>query len=338
MILGFVILGHEFQYPWVLLGLLLVPLLALLYFFVLHRKRYPSVRLSNLSAFPTSSWRGKLKMYLLPSLRLLALALLIIALARPQKINKKEEIKGEGIDINLVIDLSSSMLAKDFKPNRLEASKRVAADFISKRIFDKIGLVVFSAEAHTQCPPTTDYRMLLEFLSKIRTGILNDGTAIGMGLATAVNRMKDSDTKTKVIILLTDGRNNSGNYSPMVAANMAKTLGIRIYTIGVGTLGETLAPVNKRSDGEYIFGLVSLEIDDKLLIKISNLTGGKYFRATDNTSLEKIYEDINTLEKTEYEITVTEHRSDSFFPFVFWSLVVLGIEMLLRYLFLRSLP
>ena len=329
MILGLVIGNKEIVYPWVLGFLLLMPLLVAYYFYVLRKKRYANLRMSGLGAFQGHSLRGWLRMYVPPILRLLALTLLIIALARPQDIHKKEEIKGEGIDITLVMDLSSSMLAKDFKPDRLEASKQVAADFISRRLFDRIGLVVFAGEAHTQCPPTTDYRMLQDFLAKIRCGVLQDGTAIGMGLATAVNRMKDSDSKSKVIVLLTDGMNNAGYYDPRDAANMAKTLGIRVYTIGVGTMGDALAPIRRRSDGEYVFGLVPVEIDEDLLIYMSNMTGGKYFRATDNESLQKIYSDIDYLEKTEYEVTVIERHSEAFYPFVLWALIFVFLEMML---------
>ncbi len=338
MILGSVIGNYDVLYPWVLALLILIPILAALYFFKLRHNRYANLRMSGLQAFEGHSLRGWLRMFVPPILRLLALAFLVIALARPQEINRKEEVKGEGIDITLVMDLSSSMLAKDFKPDRLEASKKVASDFISKRLFDRIGLVVFAGEAHTQCPPTTDYGMLNEFLSKTRCGVLQDGTAIGMGLATAVNRIKDSKSNSKVVVLLTDGMNNAGYYDPMDAANMAKTLGIRVYTIGVGTMGDALAPVRRRSDGEYVFGLVPVEIDEDLLVQMSNMTGGKYFRATDNESLQRIYSDIDRLEKTEYEVTVIEKRSEAFHPFVLWALIFVFVELLLKYTILRSLP
>ncbi|MGK0390243.1 MAG: Ca-activated chloride channel family protein [Maribacter sp.] len=325
-------------YPLVLGLLILIPLLAVWYFMYLKKNRYANLRMSGLQAFEGHSLRGWLRIYIPPILRISALALLIIALSRPQDVNKKEEIKGEGIDITMVMDLSSSMLAQDFKPNRLEASKKVAADFIDKRLFDRVGLVVFAGEAHTQCPPTTDYRMLQDFLSLIRCGVLQDGTAIGMGLATAVNRMKDSESDSKVIVLLTDGMNNAGYYDPMDAANMAKTLGIRVYTIGVGTIGDALAPVRRRSNGEYVFGLVPVEIDEDLLIQTSKMTGGKYFRATDNESLQKIYSDIDQLEKTEYEVTVIERRNEAFYPFVFWALILVAVEMGLKYTLLKSVP
>lgn len=338
MILGLVIGNKEIVYPWVLGLLVLIPLLVAYYYFILRKKRYANLRMSGLEAFKGHSFRGWMRMYIPPILRLIALTLLVFALSRPQHIHKKEEIKGEGIDITLVMDLSSSMLAKDFKPDRLEASKFVASDFISKRLFDRIGLVAFAGEAHTQCPPTTDYVMLQAFLAKIRCGVLQDGTAIGMGLATAVNRMKDSDSKSKVIVLLTDGMNNAGYYDPKDAANMAKALGIRVYTIGVGTMGDALAPVRRRSDGEYVFGLVPVEIDEDLLIYMSDMTGGKYFRATNNESLQKIYSDIDYLEKTEYEVTTIERHSEAFYPFVLWALALVFLEMILKYTILKSMP
>ncbi len=338
MILACNIGNLHFEYCWILFGLILIPILAGLYFLYLRTNRYADFRISSLQSFSTHSVRGWLRMYLPPILRLLALSALIIALARPQKIHKKEEVKGEGIDIMMVMDLSSSMLAKDFKPDRLEASKEVAAQFVEKREFDRVGLVVFSGEAYTQCPPTTDHRMLLNFLGQIRCGIINDGTAIGMGLATAVNRIKDSKSESKVIVLLTDGMNNAGYYDPVDAANMAKALGIKVYTIGVGTMGDALAPVRKRSDGEYVFGLVTVEIDEDLLIHMSNLTGGKYYRATDNESLQKIYDEINTLEKSEIEITTIKRHSEAFHPFVLWAMIFIFIEMTLKYTFLRSIP
>lgn len=338
MIALFTIGSYRILYPLILGLLLLVPILAILRYLYLNKKRYPEFQMSSLEAFTGHSTRGWIRAYILPFLRLVSLALFIIALARPQKVHKKEEIKGEGIDITLVMDLSSSMLAKDFKPDRLEASKAVAADFISKRLFDRVGLVVFAGEAHTQCPPTTDYRLLYEFLAATRCGILQDGTAIGMGLATAVNRIKDSDSESKIVILLTDGMNNAGYYDPMDAANMAKTLGIRVYTIGVGTMGDALAPIRRRSNGQYDFGLVPVEIDEDLLVTMSNLTGGKYYRATDNESLSKIYTEIDQLEKTEYEVTVIERNSEAFHPFVLWGLALLFLEILLKTTVLRSLP
>lgn len=259
-------------------------------------------------------------------------------MARPQRVLKEEEIVAEGIDISLAMDLSSSMLAQDFQPNRLEVSKRVAADFVGQRQYDRIGLVVFAGEAFTQCPLTTDHLVLNEFLSKLECGILEDGTAIGMGLATAVNRLKESETKSKVVILLTDGVNNTGYQSPMLAAKIAKEYGIKVYTIGVGSIGETRAPVSRRSDGKYVLGLVRVEIDEALLQQIAEMTGGRYYRAVDEQSLEQIYASIDQLEKTKIEVTSFKRYSEEYYHFAFWGIVFLLFEVILRYTILRAIP
>lgn len=284
-----------------------------------------------------SAWRGKLRA-ILPILRALTFIFFIIALARPQLTLKEEEIKAEGIDIALVMDLSSSMLAQDFKPDRLEVSKQVASDFIDKRQHDRISLAVFAGEAFTQCPLTTDHRVLKEFLAGLQCGILEDGTAIGMGLATAVNRLKDSEAKSKIVILLTDGDNNAGYIQPMTAAEIAKEFDVKIYTIGVGSRGKALAPISRNSNGQYIFGLAPVKIDEQLLTKMSEQTNGKYFRATDEQSLEQIYSDIDQLEKTEIEVTTIKRYSEEFYRFVFLGLIFLLVEFLLRYTILRTIP
>ncbi len=332
------IMNIHFAYCWVLFLLILIPILAFVYYRFLYPKYYTHFKISNLHTVEGHSLRGLAKMYLLPLLRYLSIAFLIIALARPQKIDTEQEIKGEGIDIMLVMDLSSSMLAKDFKPDRLEASKKVAADFVDKRDFDRIGLVAFSGEAYTSCPLTTDYRILHDFLSHIQCGILEDGTAIGMGLATAVNRIKENESESKVIVLLTDGMNNAGYYDPIDAANMAKTLGIKIYTIGVGTMGEALAPIRRNFNGEYQFGLVPVEIDEQLLVKMSDMTGGKYYRATNNERLQEIYDEIDKLEKTEFQITYIDIKTEIFHQFLKWAFILLMFEMILKYTVLKSLP
>lgn len=284
-----------------------------------------------------ATFRGTLRKYL-PVLRALAFAALVIALARPQLTLQEEEIKAEGIDIFLVMDLSSSMLAQDFKPDRLEVSKRVAADFVEKRLYDRIGLAVFSGEAFTQCPLTTDHKVLNEFLANLKCGLLEDGTAIGMGLATSVNRLKDSDSKSKVVILLTDGVNNAGYIKPITAAEIAREYDVKVYTIGVGSTGDALTPVSRRSDGKYIFGLARVEIDEDLLQQIASMTGGQYFRATTAESLEQIYADIDQLEKTEIEITSIKRYSEEFHHFAFWGLLFLVLEILLRYTVFRTIP
>ena len=319
----------------ILLGLL--PALALWYR-SRYRRRYPSIRMSNLKAIgQEASWRTFLRKFL-PVLRALAFCALIIALARPQKSLQEEQITAEGIDISLVMDLSSSMLAQDFKPDRLEVSKRVAGDFVSKREHDRIGLAVFAGEAFTQCPLTTDHRVVKEFLANLQCGILEDGTAIGMGLATAVNRLKDSDAMSKVVILLTDGVNNAGYVKPLTAAEIAREFNVKVYTIGVGSTGDALTPVSRRSDGRYIFGLARVEIDEDLLQEIAEMTGGQYFRATSAESLERIYQEIDQLEKTEIEVTSIKRYNEEFHNFALLALFLILLEIALRYTLLRSIP
>lgn len=326
----------HFQDPLWLVLLLLLPV-----WFWGYRKRTRmrevSLRVSSLSKLDWSaSWRLRLR-YMLPWLRLVALGVLIIALARPQRALQEEQIKAEGIDIILAMDLSSSMLAQDFKPDRLSVSKRVAAEFVDRRAYDRLGLVVFSGEAFAQCPLTTDHAIVKTFLSELQCGALEDGTAIGMGLATAVNRLKDSSVKSKVVILLTDGVNNAGYIKPITAAEIAKQFNVRVYTIGVGTMGDALTPVSRRSDGQYLFGLARVEIDEVLLKEISKMTGGQYFRATSEESLEKIYSEIDRLEKTELEVTTLKRYSEVFRGFAWVGLVLLLLEFILRQTWLRSI-
>jgi Ca-activated chloride channel family protein len=326
-----------FVHPGMLWLLVALPLLVVWYYRT-YKRRYPVLKLSNLAALQhTRSLRGRLRS-LLPTLRILAMGLLIIALARPQQTLKEEQIKAEGIDIALVMDLSSSMLAQDFKPDRLEVSKRVAADFINKRPYDRIALSVFSGEAFTQCPLTTDHAIVKNFLAELQCGLLEDGTAIGMGLATSVNRLKDSDAKSKVIILLTDGVNNAGYIKPLTAAEIAKEFNIKVYTIGVGSTGEALTPVSRRSDGKYIYGLARVEIDEALLTTIATSTGGQYFRATSEESLAAIYDEIDQLEKTEMEVTSIKRYSEEFRAFAWLGLLLILLELLLRYTVLRAIP
>jgi len=252
----------EFVHPWWLYLLLLLPLLIFWYW---RRLRLQQSYMTISTTEPIrmlSSWRSKLYPFL-PVLSALAFISLVIALARPQLSLKEEEIKAEGIDIVMVMDISSSMLAQDFQPDRLSVSKDVAKAFIDKRIYDRIGLVVFAGESYTQCPLTTDHRVVKDFLDGLQCGLLEDGTAIGMGLASAVNRVKESEAESKVVILLTDGVNNSGYIKPMTAAEIAKELNTKVYTIGVGSRGQALSPVQRRSDGRYIFGMANVEIDDR---------------------------------------------------------------------------
>ena len=326
----------QFVNPAFFLLLLLLPLVG--YWYLRRRSRhYATLRMPSLDSIRgMRSWRGRLRAAL-PILRALAFVALVVAMARPQEVLKEEEVDAEGIDIMLAIDLSSSMLAQDFKPDRLEVSKRVAAQFIDKRRYDRIGLAVFAGEAFTQCPLTTDHRVLKNFLEQLSCGTLDDGTAIGMGLATAVHHLEESEAKSKIVILLTDGVNNAGYINPMMAAQIAQKLGVKVYTIGVGSTGDALTPVSRRSDGRYIFGLARVEIDEALLKDIANMTEGEYFRSTSAESLERIYDKIDQLEKTKIEVTVLKRYNEAFHPFVFWGLVLLLLEALLRYTVLRTI-
>jgi len=301
----------EFVHPWWLSALLLVPVLVIWYIKKL-RKRSAHMRISTIEPIrELTSLRSKLYPYL-PLLSLLSFIGLVLALARPQLTLKEEEIKAEGIDIVIAMDVSSSMLAKDFEPDRLSASKEVAKSFVDQREHDRIGLVV--------------------------CGILEDGTAIGMGLASAVNRLKESEAKSKVVILLTDGVNNSGYIKPMTAAEIAKELDTRVYTIGVGTRGRALVPDRRRGDGDYIYNMVQVNIDEGLLQEIADDTGGKYYRATDLETLQRIYDEINTLEKTEMQITSIRRYSEEFRPFLLIAVIALLLEVLLRMTVFRTIP
>lgn len=326
----------HFVHPLFLLLLLLIP--ALIWWLRRQQQqRYVVMEMSSLqSTIKLSTWRSRLRP-LLPYFRLAALGLLIVAMARPQRTLKEEKINAEGIDIVMTMDLSSSMLAQDFKPDRLEVAKRMASEFVSQRQYDRIGMVVFAGEAFTQCPLTTDHEVLLNFISQLQCGLLEDGTAIGMGLAAAVNRLKDSPAKTKVVILVTDGVNNVGYFKPITAGEIAKEFGIKVYAIGVGSVGEALTPVSRRSDGRFIFGLAPVEIDEDLLRQISKMTGGKYFRATSANDLQQIYRQIDRLEKTKIEVTAIKRYSEEFRWFALGALVILALEFLLRYSILRTI-
>ncbi len=273
---------------------------------------------------------------LLPLFRLLAVASLIVALARPQNSRVNETINNEGIDIVLSMDISGSMLAEDLQPNRLEAAKKVASDFVMNRPTDRIGLVIFSGESFSQCPLTTDQNVLQEQIKNIQRGLLEDGTAIGMGLATSVERLRSSKSKTKIIILMTDGVNNSGLIDPVTALEIAKAYKIRVYTIGVGTRGSALSPMPDQY-GNTTMQMVPVQIDEPLLQKIAQETGGKYFRATDNNSLSNIYSTIDQLEKTKIEIQSFKRYTELFSLYAFIALGLIVAEQVLRYLFLRSI-
>ena len=308
--------------------LLLVPLIGW-YIYKLHKSQ-ASLQVSSSGAFQlpeTSSW--KVYMRHLPFvLRMLAIALLIVVLARPQSTNSWQNSSTEGIDIVMAMDISTSMLAEDLKPNRLEAAKDVAASFTNGRQNDNIGLVVFAAESFTQCP--------LNLFKDIQPGIIQDGTAIGLGLANAVSRIKDSQAKSKVIILLTDGVNNTGEIAPVTAAEIAKTFGIRVYTIGVGTQGEAPYPIPTAFGVQY--QNVPVEIDEQVLKQIASTTGGQYFRATDNSSLKEIYSEIDQLEKTKISVQEFSKKQEEYKNWALLVFALLLIEVLLRNTVLRNIP
>ena len=317
--------------------LTLLPL-AIVWYIFKQNKQTAELKISSLKGFKiTKSWLPKLK-HVLFALHLLALAFLITALARPRTVDVSTKTKTtRGIDIVMAIDVSASMLAKDLKPNRLEALKNVAADFIKGRPNDRIGLVEYAGESYTKTPITSDKAIVLRSLKDIKyNAIIEGGTAIGMGLATAVNRLKDSKAKSKIIILLTDGVNNSGSINPKIASELAVEFGIKTYTIGVGTNGMALSPVRLKSNGGFQYGRVPVEIDEKLLKEIAQVTGGKYFRATNNNKLAEIYDEINTLEKTEIEEFKFYNYEEKYRFFVWVAGLILLLELLLRYTIFRS--
>lgn len=304
--------------------------LALLWYFFKRKNEMASLRISSIKGFSISHWTAKIKPALF-ILRLLALSAIITALARPQTEDISTRTKTtKGIDIVMAIDVSSSMLARDLKPNRLSALKEVAANFIKERPNDRIGIVGYAGESYTKTPITSDKSIVLNALNEITYGELEDGTAIGMGLATSVNRLKESKAVSKVIILLTDGVNNSGFIEPRTAADLAVEFGIKTYTIGLGTNGNALSPIAYNRDGSFRYGMRQVEIDEELLKEIAAVTGGKYFRATDNESLEEIYDEINKLEKTEIEEFKYYKYEEKFRPLIFLAGIFLLLEWGLR--------
>ena len=284
-----------------------------------------------------SSVRAKFR-HVLFVLRLTSLALIIAALARPQSRSSWKNSKTEGIDIMLSMDVSPSMLAKDFKPNRLEAAKDVIIDFIDARPNDRIGMIIFGGEAFTQCPLTSDHKVLKNMIPMIKVGMVEDGTAIGVGLATAVGRIKESKAKSKVIILISDGVNNSGEVAPLTASDLAKTYGVRVYCIGVGTRGKALTPVARYTQDEYEYDYVDVDIDEKTMTEMSNMTGGKYFRATNKSSLKDIYAEIDKLEKTIISEKSFTNKAEHFLPLALMAAVLLLVEFLLRFTLFKSTP
>ena len=325
-----------FAYPKVFyLLLLLIPLIVWYYF---KNRSVASVQVSSTASVENLpvSFRNYLR-HILFALRLLVLVLLIVVLARPQSSNSWENVSTQGIDIIIALDVSSSMLAQDLKPDRLEASKDVAIQFIAGRPNDRIGLVVFSAESYTQCPLTTDHAVLTNLFKNVKSGIIEDGTAIGVGLATAVKRLKDSEAISKVIILLTDGVNNQGVIDPITAAELAKTFHIRVYTIGVGTEGTAPYPMQDMFGRKYTASM-PVEIDEKTLQQIADITNGQYFRATDNNKLRQIYNEIDKLEKSKINVKEFTRKNEEYLPFALAALILVLVEFLVRKIFLRSIP
>lgn len=321
---------------WLWLLLVLIPMAG--YYVYRLWQGHATIRISSVNGLRGVPRSAKYYLRHLPFvLRCMAVALLIVALARPQSSESNTNRKTEGIDIVLALDISSSMLARDFQPNRISAAKEVAAQFIMERPDDRIGLVIFAGESFTQSPLTTDKKSLVNLLGVVRSGMIEDGTAIGNGLATAVNRLRESEAKSKVIILLTDGVNNRGQIAPVTAGEIARTLDIRVYTVGVGTEGMAPSPAVDMW-GNVTYVPMKVEIDEEILTQIADLTGGKYFRATDNKKLKSIYEEINLLEKTKVDVEDFTRYHERFVFFAVAAFVLLLAEFLLKAFYLRQIP
>ncbi|WP_299433737.1 VWA domain-containing protein [uncultured Aquimarina sp.] len=329
--------NFTFENPQFFWLFLILPL-AIAWYIWKRNKQQAELKISSIKGFKTSgSWLAKLKPLLL-LVRLIALGLIITAMARPRTVDISTKTKTtRGIDIVMAIDVSASMLARDLRPNRLEALKEVAAEFIQGRPNDRIGLVIYAGESFTKTPITSDKAIVLSAMKDIvYNNLLENGTAIGMGLATSVNRLKDSKAKSKVIILLTDGSNNAGFIDPKIASELAVEYGIKTYTIGIGTNGMALAPIAIRPNGSFQYGNVKVEIDEELLKEIAKVTKGKYFRATNNKKLEQIYEEIDKLEKTDVEEFKFYNYEEKFRPLVLLAGLLLLVEFLLRFTVFRS--
>ena len=329
--------NFEFVNPQLFWLFLILPVLTVWYFWK-RKEQTASLQISSIKGFKTGkNWLAKLRPILFV-FRLFALSAIIVAIARPRTVDESTRIKtSQGIDIVIAIDVSASMLARDLKPNRLEALKTVAARFIKARPNDRIGLVEYAGESYTKTPLTSDKSIVLSSLKSIvYNTIIEGGTAIGSGLATSVNRLKDSRAKSKVIILLTDGVNNTGYIDPKIASELAVEFGIKVYTIGLGSNGLAMSPISIRPNGRFQYGNVQVEIDEVLLKNIAKITGGQYFRATSTTKLSEIYDEINKLEKTDIEEFKYTNYDEMFRPWVLFALGMLGIEMLLRFTLFRS--
>jgi Ca-activated chloride channel family protein len=328
-----IMLFNNPEYLWLLL--VLVPMIG--WYIYKQYQSDASLQVSSTEPFhKMPKTRKHYLFHLVFALRCVALAFLVIAIARPQSTNSFRSESTEGIDIMLSLDISGTMLAEDLKPNRLEAAKEVATKFIADRPDDNIGLVVFAGESFTQCPLTTDHGVLINLLNAVEFGVIEDGTAIGLGLANAVNRIKDSKAKSKVIILLTDGSNNRGDIAPLTAAEIAKKFGVRVYTIAVGKHG--MAPYPFQTPFGIQYQNVPVEIDEEVLQQIAQMTGGSFFRATDNASLGAIYAEIDQMEKTKLQVREYKKRNEEFFPYLLTALLLLVAEILIRNTLLRRLP
>lgn len=326
-----------FEYPR-LLWLEVIPVLLVLHYLYLELKeRNPHLRVSTVAPWMRTG-RGLMNIirHFPFLLRTLALVMIILAIARPRSSEQMDRVDTEGIDIMLAMDVSTSMLARDFTPDRISAAKDIAIEFISQRPYDRMGIVVFAGESYTQCPLTTDRATLINLMKEISTDLIEDGTAIGNGLATAVARMKDSDAKSRVIILLTDGVNNRGEITPQMASEIAKTYGIRVYTIGVGANG--MAPYPVMTPWGVDIQKVQVEIDEALLSEIASSTGGRYFRATDNTKLMEIYNEINQMEKARISVDSFPVYKELFPGYAIVALAALLLELILRFFVIRRLP
>lgn len=315
--------------------LLLIPYIV---WYIMKRKRNEAtLQISDARVYAHTPKSFRIYLLHLPFvLRIIALVFVILVLARPQTTNSWQNSEIEGIDIMLTIDVSTSMLAEDLKPNRLEAAKDVAAEFINGRPNDNIGITLFAGESFTQCPLTTDHAVLLNLFQNIQTGIIEDGTAIGMGVANAVSRLKDSNAKSKVIILLTDGTNNKGDISPLTAAEIAKSFGIRVYTIGVGTNGTAPYPYPTAAGVHYVN--LPVEIDEKMLTQIAGITDGNYYRATSNSKLKEVYEQIDKLEKTKLNVKEYSKRQEEYRLFALIAFLCILLEVILRNSVLKKIP
>jgi Ca-activated chloride channel family protein len=326
----------EFANEWVLWALMLLPALWV-WHFLRYENRPTTIILPTTGMMNFQKISGKkVFFHSLFLLKTLGLGLLIVAIARPQSSSSWQNVKAEGIDIILAMDISGSMLAKDLEPNRLEASKEMAIEFIDKRVNDRIGLVIFSGEAFTQSPLTTDHSVVKNLMSELQNGIVEDGTAIGLGLATAINRLKESEAKSKVVVLLTDGTNNSGDIPPLTAAEIARKFQVKVYTIAVGTNGMAPMPI-QYPNGQIVYQNQKVTIDEVTLEKIAKQTNGKHFRATDNESLAAIYSEIDAMEKTEIDVKEFRKRNERFYPWAILAAAVFFLEFLLRNVFLKSL-